>query len=93
MFIKNKLYKEINKLIMILEKSNITEISYIIGNKKEIFIRNIFAGIARGVGIGIGVTLITAIIVITAQRIIKLNIPIIGEYVSDILNIVEQKKY
>lgn len=88
----NKLYKKIDKLIMMMEKANITEIGYILGNKKDIFIRNIFAGIGRGVGIGIGVTVVTAIIIMIMQKIIKLNIPVIGEYLVDILEIVEQKK-
>lgn len=88
-----KLLKKIEELNSMLQKANLDEIGYILGNRKEIFLRNILAGLARGVGVGIGVTVITAILVIIAQRIIKLNIPIIGEYVMDIVEIVEQKKY
>ena len=54
--------------------------------------RNFLAGIARGVGIGIGVTIITAILVILLQKIVTLNIPIIGEYIADIVKIVERSK-
>ncbi len=50
------------------------------------------AGIARGVGIGIGVTIITAILVILLQKIVTLNIPVIGEYVADIVEIVERSR-
>ncbi len=85
--LKNK----IDKISESLEKSNIVEITYILGNKKEILKRNLIAGIARGVGIGIGVTLITAILIYILQKIILLNIPIIGDYVSDIVQIVEKK--
>lgn len=66
------------------------EITYILGNKKEILKRNLIAGIARGVGIGIGVTLITAILIYILQKIILLNIPIIGDYIADIVQIVEK---
>ena len=62
------------------------------GSKKEIIKRNLLAGIFRGVGIGIGVTLITAIIIAFLQRIIKLNIPVISEYIVDIVEIVENNK-
>lgn len=48
------------------------------------------AGISRGIGIGIGVTLITAILVMLLQKIVTLNIPVIGEYISDIVEIVEK---
>ena len=82
------LTKSINYLNKILQEGNFVELSYILGNKKEMFIRNFFAGIGRGIGIGIGVTVITAILVIILQKIVTLNIPIIGEYIADIVEIV-----
>jgi len=90
MFYK-RIEKKIDKLLNDLEKANIIELSYILGNKKEILKRNLIAGIARGVGIGIGVTLVTAIIVYFLRRLIMLNIPVIGDYIADIVKIVESK--
>lgn len=87
---QKNLEKQIYKLNNKLEKSNILEMTYIMGNKKEILKRNFIAGIARGVGIGIGVTLITAVLIYILQKIILLNIPIIGDYISDIVQIVEK---
>lgn len=83
--LKNK----IDKISESIEKSNIMEMTYILGSKKEILKRNLIAGIARGVGIGIGVTLITAILIYILQKIILLNIPIIGDYITDIVQIVQ----
>lgn len=91
MFLK-KLNNKIDKINESLEKSNILEISYIIGNKKEILKRNLIAGISRGVGIGIGITIITAIIVFLLRRLIMLNIPVIGDYIADIVEIVENSR-
>lgn len=82
----------IDNLIRIFQKSNIEEWSYLLGNRKEIIKRNFIAGIARGVGIGIGVTIITAILIIILQKIVTLNIPIIGEYISDIIDIVQKSR-
>ena len=59
-------------------------------NKKEIIKRNLLAGLARGIGIGIGVTIISAIIIYVLQRIIRLNIPILGDYITDIVSIVQK---
>lgn len=87
-----ELDKKIDELNKNFEKSNLEEISYILGNKLEIAKRNLLAGILRGVGIGIGFTLITAIILAILQRIVVLNIPIIGEYIGDILDIIERTK-
>ena len=96
MWLKKKDYyfleKAIEKLNKILQKSNITELAYILENKKELIKRNILAGIARGIGIGIGVTVITAILIILLRKIVALNIPVIGEYIADIVEIVQNSK-
>ena len=86
------LSKQINNLIAKIEKSNIHELIYILGNKKEIIKRNFLAGIFRGIGIGIGVTLITALLIMLLNKIVTLNIPVIGKYISDIIDIVERSK-
>lgn len=96
MFIKKKMINilnaSINKLSETLQEWNISELNYIFGSKKEIIKRNLLAGIFRGVGIGIGVTIITAILVMLLQKIVTLNIPIIGEYIADIVEIVERSR-
>ena len=87
-----KIEKKIDKINKQLEKANLSELVYFLGSKKEIFLRNILAGISRGVGIGIGITIITAILVYFLQKLVKLNIPGVGEYISDIVDIVEGKR-
>lgn len=72
---KKILNENIEKLLEILEEKNIEEIIYILGSKKEIAKRNFIAGIFRGIGIGIGVTIITAIIIYFLQKLVRLNIP------------------
>lgn len=88
----NLLEKSIENLSNVLEEGNYVEWAYLLGNKKEIIKRNLLAGIARGVGIGIGVTIITAILVLLLQKIVTLNIPVIGEYIADIVEIVEKSR-
>lgn len=96
MFIKKKKYNLLNKSIQNLnesiQKSNIHELVYILGSKKEIVQRNLLAGIFRGIGIGIGVTVVTAMLVYLLQKIVTLNIPVIGEYIADIVEIVEKSR-
>lgn len=94
MFIRKKklnlLNKSIENLNKILQEGNFIELTYLLGNRKEMIKRNFFAGISRGIGIGIGVTVITAVLIIILQKIVTLNIPIIGEYIADIVEIVER---
>lgn len=83
---------KIDKLNNMLVKANIDELSYVLGNKKEIFKRNLLAGVSRGLGMTIGVALVTAILIYVLQKIVKMNIPLIGDYIVDLINIVENKR-
>lgn len=96
MFIRKKKIKKLEKLINDLNinmaKNNLIDFSEVLGNWKELLKRNLISGIFKGIGIGIGFTIITAIIVYILQKIVRLNIPVIGEYISDIVDIVEKTK-
>ncbi len=88
----NLLQKSIERLMLFFERRETHDLIYILGSKKEIIKRNLLAGIARGIGGGIGFTIITAIIIYFLQRIVRLNIPVIGEYINDIVEIVQKTK-
>ena len=85
--------EKLDKLNNNLEKTDLAELAYILGNKREIFRRNFLAGIGRGIGITVGITIITTILIFVLQKIVKLNLPLIGDYIVDIIEIVEKKRY
>ncbi len=80
--------KKLDILISILERkyNNIEKHK----NKKQFLLGNLIAGITKGLGTGIGFTVFTGLIIYILQYIIRLNIPIIGEYISDIVDIVKK---
>ena len=86
---KKILNYNIERLINFLEKKNIDQMIDILSTKKEILKRNFLAGIFRGVGFGIGVTIVTAIIIYLLQKLVRLNLPGIGRFINDIVEIVE----
>ena len=86
---ENLLLQQLDNLNKNLLESNIIDIASLLGNRKKLLWTNLIAGISRGIGIGIGVTIITALLVMLLQKIVTLNIPVIGEYISDIVEIVE----
>lgn len=90
---KKELNEKLDKVNNILEKSNVQEIAYLLGNKKQVFFRNFLAGISKGIGTGLGITFITAILIYVLQRIVTLNIPVIGGFISDIIDIVQMNRY
>lgn len=83
---------QLNKLNFILTKNKILDLIELVGNTKKLLIRNFTSGIIKGIGFGIGISLITAVIIYLIQKIVKLNIPIISQYIADILEIVQQNR-
>ena len=96
MFRKNKmeklLLKNLEQLNFALSRNRVLELMELLGNKKQLLFRNLLSGMAKGIGIGIGFTILTAILLIMLQKIVTLNIPVIGDYIADIVEIVESKK-
>ena len=96
MFKRNKVEKllleNIDKLNKSLQRNNFLDLIELLGDRKKLFIRNFTSGIFKGIGIGIGVTLITAILLILLQKIVALNIPVIGEFIADIVDIVQSSR-
>ena len=79
---KNLLENQIENLNKTLAESNIREFAELLGNSKKLLLKNLIAWISRGICIGIGVTVITAILIILLQKIVTLNIPVIRRIYS-----------
>ena len=97
MFGKNKkleenLLFELTRINNKLYEGKILDIVELLGNTKKMLLRNFLSGIVRGIGVGIGFTIITGIIVYVLQKIIKLNIPILSSYIADIVEIVQKNR-
>lgn len=90
--IEKKIFKEVRNLNKKLENNQLMDAMELLGNPKKLLVRNFASGLIKGIGIGIGISIITAILIYTAQRIITLNIPVISKYIADILEIVNTRK-
>lgn len=86
------LIRKVELLNKKMAQNNLIELSEILGNPKKLFFRNFFAGIFKGMGIGIGFSILTAILVYFLQKLVRMNIPILGDYISDIIDIVQTNK-
>jgi ABC-type uncharacterized transport system YnjBCD permease subunit len=72
-----------------MEMGEIAEYIQLLNRPRRLILINIVTGIARGVGIAIGVTLFTATIIYGLQRLGTLNLPIIGDFIAEIVKIVQ----
>lgn len=86
------LIRKIKQLNEKMNQNNFSELTEILGNPKKMFYRNFFAGVFKGIGIGIGFSVLTAVLIYFLQKLVKLNIPVLGDYISDIIDIVQTNK-
>lgn len=81
----------LEKLVSHLESLRIAEYMDLLERPAKLILINLIAGVARGLGIAIGATVIFAVVLNLLHQLILLNIPGIGEFIADIVRIVETK--
>lgn len=74
-----------------MERTHIAEYIDLLNKPFKLMWRNLLAGMARGIGIAIGFTFFAATIVYVLQILGALNLPIIGDYIADIVRIVQMQ--
>lgn len=74
-----------------LEKSRIAEYTELLNRPWRLIWLNLLSGSARGVGIAIGFTFFAATIIYLLQLLGALNLPIIGDYIADVVRIVQRQ--
>lgn len=79
------------KMSHLLEQSRIAEYSQLLHRPWRVIWINILAGTARGVGFAVGFTFFAATIIYVLQGLGALNLPIIGDYIADIVRIVQRQ--
>jgi hypothetical protein len=86
-----KTYNLMVKIANELEKSRIAEYTELLNRPWRLIWLNMLSGTARGVGIAIGFTFFAATIIYLLQLLGALNLPIIGDYIADIVRIVQRQ--
>ncbi len=86
---KNYLEQKIEELGVALEKMKLAEYVELLNNPTRLFYLNFFAGIARGLGMAVGFTILGALLLYTLQQLQVLNLPVIGELIAQIVKIVQ----
>ena len=89
---KNELINvQLEKLVHHLESLRIAEYMDLLERPAKLILINFIAGLAKGLGIAIGATVIFAILLSFLHSLILLNLPGIGGFIAEIVNIVELK--
>ena len=83
--------KQLERLVNRLEALRVADYMELLERPGRLIFTNFVAGIARGLGIAIGASLVFALLLSFLKQLILLNIPGIGGVVAEIIQIVETR--
>lgn len=70
-----------------------TEYVMYMQDRRRLFATNFLAGLLRGMGFAIGFSVLGAMVVVLIQRLALDNLPLIGEFLAEVVRMVQMKMY
>ncbi|NLJ56926.1 MAG: hypothetical protein GX334_07775 [Firmicutes bacterium] len=86
--IHQKLLDKLAELSQRLEKFNLAGYLEQLNNPRRYLMVNFVGGLVRGVGIALGMTLLGAFVLYILQKLVVLNLPLIGDFIAELVRIV-----
>ncbi len=83
-----KLDSKVQELAVAMEKMKFAEYVEYINNPKKMLATNFLAGIARGLGMAVGFTILGALLLYVLRQLVLLNLPLISDFIADIVELV-----
>ncbi|MDD2211850.1 MAG: DUF5665 domain-containing protein [Clostridia bacterium] len=84
------LENKLEKLTLAIEKIKMVEYVEFLNNRRRMLYTNFLAGIARGLGMAIGFTILGALLIYLLRQVVLLNLPLIGDFIADIVQLVNE---
>jgi len=80
---------KVGTLATSMERMKLAEYVALLNNPWRLFWVNFLAGLARGVGIAIGGSLLVALLLYLMSQIAVLNLPLISDFIAEIVRLVQ----
>ena len=87
----NRLIREMNDWLARLQKLQLEEYLRYVNDRKRFFWLHFLGGMARGVGMAVGFTILGAVLVLILQDLARRNLPLIGDALAEIVNVVQRQ--
>ena len=87
----NLVVRQIDRWIASMERLRLADYVRYVDDRKRLFWTSFFSGVARGVGMAVGFTILGAILVIILQDLARHNLPLIGDMLAQIVSVVQKQ--
>ncbi len=86
-----RMAKRMEEYLAALERLRLNEYVRYLDNPRRMMRAQFLGGLARGMGMAIGFTVLGAVLVILLQRLAQHNLPFIGDLLAQIVEIVQNR--
>lgn len=85
------LTRQIDRWIASMERLRLADYVRYVDDRKRMFWTSFWGGVARGVGMAVGFTILGAVLVLILQDLAKHNLPLIGDMLAKIVSVVQNR--
>ena len=86
-----KLMSRLESDLLRLEQMRLREYIQFLGDRKRLMRSHFLGGVARGLGMAVGFTILGAILVLILQDLARHNLPLIGDVLAQIVSVVQKR--
>ena len=83
--------RQLDRWLAAMERLRLSDYVRYVDNRKRMFWTSFWGGVARGVGMAVGFTILGAVLVLILQDLAKHNLPLIGDVLAQIVSIVQKR--
>jgi len=81
--------EKISQWMEATERLRLAEYIQYIDNKKRMLLNHFIGGLAHGLGMAVGFTILGAVVVLMLQDLAARNLPVIGDFLAKIVSMVQ----
>ena len=83
--------RQIDRWIAAMERLRLSDYVRYVDDRRRMFWSNFWGGVARGVGMAVGFTILGALLVLILRDLAQRNLPLIGDMLAQIMSVVQRQ--
>ncbi len=83
--------KKMDEMLAAMERLRLADYVRYLDDRRRMMRNQFISGLFRGMGMAVGFTILGAVLVLVLQRLAQRNLPVIGDFLAQIVEIVQHR--
>ena len=88
---RERFWRRMDGYLERLERLRLPEYVRYLEDRRRFMLMQFLGGVARGLGMAVGFTILGAVLVMVLQGLAQRNLPVIGDFLAEIVKIVQRR--